>query len=297
MNDLEARRLGRVEASLRASYFDRCPAGYLESACGRNDLKNHLSARLREDRTRIVPWLGGVHPLRGASVLEIGCGTGSSTVALAERGAAVTAVDIEPGSIAVARERCSAYGVDAAFHVANAAQLPEEIRRRQFDVIVFYASLEHMTIEERLEAIAVTWAMLPAGGTWCVIETPNRLWFYDWHTAQLPFFLWLPDDLAFRYSAFSARSYFGELYREQTPAAMLHFLRRGRGVSFHEFELAIGADVHRRIAGWLPAARRFSALAFASLENRHRRLLRNIAPVVHKAFLEPRLDLVIRKDR
>jgi S-adenosylmethionine-dependent methyltransferase len=300
VHQAEIRRLASVEASLRRNYFDSYPSDYLESSWGQNDLKNHLSVRLHEDRTRIVPWLNKLHSINGASILEIGCGTGSSTVALAERAAVVTAIDIDPGSITVARERCSAYELTAAFHVANAAQLPESIRQQSFDVIIFYASLEHMTIAERLRAIELTWQMLPADGLCCVIETPNLLWFSDWHTSQLPFFMWLPDDLAFRYSAFSSRPRFGEIYREQTEEAMLHFLRRGRGVSFHEFEIAIGPAVHQHVAGWLPPRRLNSSLHAALLtffvENRYRRLLRRVAPAIHEAFRQPRLDFAIRKN-
>src|SRR5947199_9440599 len=104
----EAQRLARVEKSLRENYFKSCPKGYLESQAGRTDLNNQVSMRLLNDRTRIVPWINSIHDLDGASVLEIGCGTGSSTVALAERGAVLTAIDIDAASIAVARERCSA---------------------------------------------------------------------------------------------------------------------------------------------------------------------------------------------
>jgi SAM-dependent methyltransferase len=142
----EAQRLARVEKSRRENYFKSCPEGYLVSQAGRADLNNQVSMRLLKDRTRIVPWINSIHDLDGASVLEIGCGTGSSTVALAERGAVLTAIDIDAASIAVARERCSAYEVAAAFHVASAARLPEDIREQQYEIIIFYASLEHMTV-------------------------------------------------------------------------------------------------------------------------------------------------------
>lgn len=84
--------------------------------------------------------------------------------------------------------------------------------------------------------------MLARGGSWVVIETPNRLWYFDGHTALLPFYHWLPDRLAFEYARFSPREYFREVYSEFTPDKALHFLRRGRGVSFHEFDLFIAPD-------------------------------------------------------
>lgn len=45
-------------------------------------------------RYRYLPWMMAVMPINGARVLEIGAGTGASTVALAERGASVTSIDL-----------------------------------------------------------------------------------------------------------------------------------------------------------------------------------------------------------
>jgi 2-polyprenyl-3-methyl-5-hydroxy-6-metoxy-1,4-benzoquinol methylase len=286
-----------LEAALREHYFRKCPPGYLDSAWGRNDLQNHLESRLLEDRDRVIPWLDRIEPLQGARVLEIGCGTGSSTVAMAERGAIVTAVDLDEASIAVARERCHLYGVQADFVTANASLLPDSLRGQPFRHIIFYASLEHMTLEERLAAMGVTWRMLPEGGVWSMIETPNRIWYFDWHTSLLPFFNWLPDELAFKRAAASPRPGFRELYDDLTPEAMLHFLRRGRGVSYHELELVMGTGVHDLVVDWLRPAVSWwrQLLGFASTEARYRRLLRRIAPAVHEAFRQPRLDLAIRK--
>src|SRR5947207_646218 len=85
----------------------------------------------------------------------------------------------------------------------------------------FYASLEHLTLEERLQAMKRTWQMLSPGGLWCAIEIPNRLWYYDSHTSQLPFFMWLPDELAFAYSRFSPRESYRNLYRDCTEESKL----------------------------------------------------------------------------
>ena len=71
-----------------------------------------------------------------------------------------------------------------------------------------------MVHEERLQAIADTWTMLRPGDLWCVIETPNRLWHTDTHTALLPFYHWLPDDLAFKYARFSQRTNFREMRKQ-----------------------------------------------------------------------------------
>src|SRR6267142_217648 len=228
-----------IELSLRNNYFSRFPETYLETDWGRNDLENHVSGRLETDRSTIIPWLDQARPLSNSSILEIGCGTGCSTVALAEQGAQVTAIDVDEGSLVVAMDRCRAYGLDVSLANANATDVSNLFSGQHFDYIIFYAALEHMTIQERLSAMRASWEMLSAGDLWCVIETPNRLWYYDAHTSLLPFHMWLPDELAFEYSQFSPRDNYRELYREYDEEAKLHFLRRGRGVSFHEFALTM----------------------------------------------------------
>ncbi|MEO1639666.1 MAG: magnesium protoporphyrin IX methyltransferase [Pseudomonadota bacterium] len=59
---------------------------------GRDEMRDLLLAQLPDD-------------LRGKRILDAGCGTGAISVALAERGAEVTAVDISPALIAIAQER------------------------------------------------------------------------------------------------------------------------------------------------------------------------------------------------
>jgi hypothetical protein len=81
---------------------------------------------------------------------------------------------------------------------------------------------------------------LKAGGFLVICETPNRLWWYDSHTSRLPFFNWLPDDLAIEYSARSSRPEFRELHdRPIDDQTRLVLSRWGRGASYHEMELCI----------------------------------------------------------
>lgn len=294
-------QLELIESSLRQNYFTRFPKEYLATEWGENDLQNHLVRRLEADRSLIAPWLDGVRRLRNAAVLEIGCGTGCSTVALAEQGAVVTAVDVDSSSLTVAGDRCRAYSLDVNFAHANATEVHQRFADRRFDYIIFYAALEHMTVEERLSAMRSTWQMLPAGGLWCVIDTPNRLWYYDAHTSLLPFHMWLPDELAFQYSRFSPRQNYRELYREYTDEAKLEFLRRGRGVSFHEFELAMKPLNELKIKSSLNLTNRKTGLLAAfkwrlSNEYRYISLLRRIAPDLDDGFLQSFLNLIIEKN-
>jgi S-adenosylmethionine-dependent methyltransferase len=196
----ERERAALAEA-LDAHYFAGCEPGYLASEPGRRDRDDHLFRRQDVARAQVVPWLDAASPLEGARVLELGCGTGSATVALAEQGARVTGVDLCERSLAVARRRCELHGVDASCVLGNAVEVLEKQRGERFDLILFYASLEHMTHEERKQALRRAWQLLCPGSLLGVVETPNRLWHYDSHTSFLPFFHWLPDDLAFEYSS------------------------------------------------------------------------------------------------
>lgn len=297
--------LAWIESSLRRHYFDDHGASpselaYLDSEEGREDMRDHLEGRLQGFRRHVIPWLSACRPLPGMRVLEIGCGTGSSTVALAEQGAAVTGVDIAEGSLHVARERCAAYGLEVELVCANAIEIRQVLTGCRFDLVIFLASLEHMTLEERLEAIGATWEMLPAGGLWCMIETPNRLWFFDQHTSRLPFFHWLPDDLALLYSRNSPRGSFRERYRALDSASRQDFARWGRAVSYHELEMAIRPAVDLDVVSSLSLFLREGSLLrtgawLLSEKRQYERFLRRHGPPIHRGFYQEILDLIIRK--
>lgn len=64
------------------------------------------TVRAGRDRMRatLLSWLP--QDLRGRRVLDAGCGTGALAQIAAERGADVVAIDVSPGLIDVARDRC-----------------------------------------------------------------------------------------------------------------------------------------------------------------------------------------------
>lgn len=307
---LDGRAVSRLDEALKAHYFTDASATtkqggltgaqYLTSKVGRGDYLEHLSRRLERFRRTVVPWLDEAERLPGARILEIGCGTGSSTVALLEQGADVIAVDVDEEGLAVARTRSALYGLDVDLVVANAVEAGAICAERNVNIVVFFATLEHMTHTERMSAMASTWDALPKGGLWCVVEAPNRLWYFDGHTSQLPFFHWLPDDLAFEYSRFSPRATFRSASKDDGEESRLEFLRRGRGVSFHEFDLAMADARTLDVVSALPLyLRRKSVLrrVLWSLTRRRRyeAFLRSVGPRVHRGFFQPYIELLIRK--
>jgi 2-polyprenyl-3-methyl-5-hydroxy-6-metoxy-1,4-benzoquinol methylase len=300
--------IDEIISSLKRHYFTRpiwegaiSPEDYLASEEGRDDLLNHLEVRLDEFRQIVIPWLNDTKSLRGSSILEIGCGTGSSTVALAEQGARITAVDIDEESLAVANDRCRVYGLNVNFLKANGTEVYQLLKGQHFDFIIFFACLEHMTNDERLVALKDTWDMLPPGGLLCVVETPNRLWYFDSHTARLPFYMWLPDKLAYLYSRRSPLKPFSNSYLKYSEEGMLSFLRHGRGVSFHEFDLAIKNVKELNIVSCLPFFLRKNNFlrelwCRTKSDAYYESFLAKQAPGIHRAFFQPSLDLIIRKE-
>ena len=185
------------------------------------------------------------------------------------------------------------------FQAANAAELGEPLASRRFDFIIFFASLEHMTHPERLAAMTRTWQMLSSGGLWCVVETPNRLWYYDHHTAQLDFFMWLSDELAADYVRFSPRRDLRELVTQATDR-QLALCRAGRGVSFHEFDLTLGPATELNVVSSMPLfyRQRDPALRLywrLSQDYPFEKFLMSCCPGLHRGFLQPTLFLIIRK--
>ena len=193
--------------------------------------------RLARDRRDIVPWLDATESLHDVDILKIGCGTEqASTFALCEQADRITAIDVDQSMIDHPRRHLEGTGLHADFRCANAADV-DHADGVDFDWVIFWASLEHMLVVERVASLRAAWNLLSPGGLLTVIETPNRLWPVDSHTSQLPFFSWLPDALAFDYARFSHRPTFGGGVYTDPASQMLGFLRRGWG-GLHEFDVA-----------------------------------------------------------
>ena len=65
-----------------------------------------------------------LHPISGRVVLDVGTGTGRAAIALAQRGAVMTAVDASAEMLAVAQRRAESAGVSVAFSREDVHRLP-----------------------------------------------------------------------------------------------------------------------------------------------------------------------------
>lgn len=233
--------------------------------------------------------------LKGKKVLEIGCGTGSSSIALAEQGAIVTGVDLDKGALLVAEDRKKEYNLNIDFHYVNATEVQNKFKNEQFDFIIFFATIEHMIHEERMIALKETWNMLKPGGLWVVLETPNRLWYFDGHTSNLPFFQWLPDDLALKYAKNSPRKDLANSVGTPSDENMLHFLRLGRGLSYHEFDLCMGDARKLDVISSKVSFEKHEWLKEPKINRKFKSFLKAAYQGLHDGFYDKSLDLIIRK--
>jgi GT2 family glycosyltransferase/ubiquinone/menaquinone biosynthesis C-methylase UbiE len=102
----------------------------------------------------------------GKRVLDLACGTGYGSALLAQAGAQVTAVDISPEAIRVAKAR---YGDSVTFLIADCYDLP--FAEGSFDVVVANEMIEHVDDHDGL--IAEGKRVLTEGGLF-LVSTPNK---------------------------------------------------------------------------------------------------------------------------
>lgn len=103
-----------------------------------------------------------------ARILDLGCGSGWTSIFLANHGYEVLGVDIAPGMIELARERCREENVSRAhFEVGDFENLESG---DDFDAVLFYDSLHHA--EDERAALEVAFDVLKPGGV-CVVCEPG----------------------------------------------------------------------------------------------------------------------------
>jgi SAM-dependent methyltransferase len=81
----------------------------------------------------------------GRRMLEIGCGIGTDTISFARAGATVTAVDLSPASLAIARERARVFGLEPRirFFQADAENLSATVPVEEFDLVYSFGVIHH----------------------------------------------------------------------------------------------------------------------------------------------------------
>jgi 2-polyprenyl-3-methyl-5-hydroxy-6-metoxy-1,4-benzoquinol methylase len=134
-------------------------------------------------------------PLAGRRVLDFGCGTGATTVALASRGPVLTAFDVDEESLTICGQRLREHGLDGAVRLVRADDL-EAARDTlgTFDVILLNGVIEHIPLSIaglRRRLLRTLFGMLAPGGSLFIADTPNRLYPFDFHSTQLWWIPWM----------------------------------------------------------------------------------------------------------
>jgi len=82
-------------------------------------------------------------PLKDKRVLDVGCGAGILSEALAARGATVTGLDLAPELIDVAKAHAAQSGLDIDYRCVSSRDIATEMTGA-FDIVVCYEMLEHV---------------------------------------------------------------------------------------------------------------------------------------------------------
>ena len=299
--------------AIRRIYMPDLPDALLASEIVRQDIDDHVINRMITSLRTLVPWVTPHKALQGSRILEIGCGTGSASAALAAQSAELESLDINPAALDCARIRLDLLqlGERVRFHHLPAnwtAKVREdqardprfEPFRRRYDVVILVATLEHMTIDERIDCLSVAWSVLDEGGIMVTQLTPNRLFPFDWHTSREMFTQVLPVELALRYAPRCKRADYAHAFSnvdvDRPSAADRELLYRwGRGISYHEFDLAIGLENLQVLDdGRNPLVARpyLDEIGFAKYVEKNFARFKLAVP---RGFFLPSLDLILQK--
>jgi ubiquinone/menaquinone biosynthesis C-methylase UbiE len=145
--------------------------------------------------------LGRLTPLKGRiasshiqpnnRVLEIGCGTGTLSILIAERGAKVTAIDVSPSMLSEAECNAVEAGLADAitFHQLDVTELSDHFEPHSYDTIVSTLVFSEFPPEVLQYALKQAAQLLKPGGQLLVVDeiVPESAWKrFIFRIARLP---------------------------------------------------------------------------------------------------------------
>jgi ubiquinone/menaquinone biosynthesis C-methylase UbiE len=107
-----------------------------------------------------------------AHALDLGCGTGLLSLAMATAGAQVDAIDIDPGMLAFAEQRTRDAGLTRSieYHHMDAARIADQFDPGSFDVIASSLAFSEMSLQTQRHVLAACRVLLKPDGILAVID-------------------------------------------------------------------------------------------------------------------------------
>lgn len=139
--------------------------------------RGELEARVEEgseEAAALLELLADEHDLAPASALDVACGIGRHAVALADRGLAVTGLDISPDYLERARERAGATGVEESTTFVQCDMRELDAVDGHFDLVVnLWTSFGYFDEETNRAVLAGMRERVADGGA-LVVEMSNK---------------------------------------------------------------------------------------------------------------------------
>ncbi|MEO8142947.1 MAG: bifunctional 2-polyprenyl-6-hydroxyphenol methylase/3-demethylubiquinol 3-O-methyltransferase UbiG [Betaproteobacteria bacterium] len=117
-----------------------------------------------------LAWIDGLAPLAGRRVLDVGCGGGILSEAMARLGASVTGIDLSEKPLKVAQLHLLESGF-AVHYELNSAEEKAKTHAGQFDIVTCMELLEH--VPDPASTIAACATLVKSGGR-VFFSTINR---------------------------------------------------------------------------------------------------------------------------
>jgi 2-polyprenyl-3-methyl-5-hydroxy-6-metoxy-1,4-benzoquinol methylase len=175
MNERLRAEQGLAQCRADRSYFPPSFAQRLstaEYAAGHNaEIWRAYAWREIQRSREIVRMIRQVTPLRGKHVLDVGSGYGGMLISMAEQGAAITGIEIDPERARMGKQRLGELGLDVPYLEGDICESGIEAKLGQFDVVVCQDVLEHVL--DPSSVIRSLCAMMKPGGV-IYIQIPNK---------------------------------------------------------------------------------------------------------------------------
>jgi len=133
--------------------------------------------------------------LKDKTILDFGCGTGSTTTALAKSSSNIYAYDIDIESIEICRQRLKEHHLEKNVKEIICEDFDDFVKSSPcFDIILLNGVVEHIPLSKkglRKRILCSLFDKLNQDGFLYINDTPNRLYPFDAHSTQLWWIPWM----------------------------------------------------------------------------------------------------------